>query len=362
MDGLGSLTLLDTALRGAAIALFLVIALATLRQGRRRPAVWLGAVLSAGAAAYAVCSAPGHPGHGSFWFVAVLALCAGNTVVFWLFTRAVFDDSFRPAPWHALLWFALVLTPVAGQFGAEFAVARPVMIARQAVPVALVLLALVQTVRDWRVDLVEGRRRLRLFIVAAAGLHAIVTVMVELVLGDGQVTPALHALNAGALAAIAAIISVMLLQADVESVLAGPVVTGPAVVAPQPHAAPPDEEPVDPALLATLERLMTVDRLYRQEGLTIGALAAKFGLPERRLRHAINRGLGFRNFNAYLNRHRLADAKQALADPTQAEVPILTIALDSGFQSLGPFNRAFKTDTGMTPTEFRKGAGSQKNG
>ena len=47
-------------------------------------------------------------------------------------------------------------------------------------------------------------------------------------------------------------------------------------------------------------------------------------------------------------------AKQALTDPTQAEVPILTIALDSGFQSLGPFNRAFKADTGMTPTEFRR--------
>ena len=79
-------------------------------------------------------------------------------------------------------------------------------------------------------------------------------------------------------------------------------------------------------------------------------------LPEYRLRRAINRGLGYRNFNEYLNRHRLADAKQALADPGQATVPILTIALDSGFQSLGPFNRAFKADTGGTPTEYRKAA------
>jgi len=358
MDGLGSLTLVDVALRGAAIALFLVIALATLRQGRGRPAAWFGAVLSLGTAAYAVCSAPGHPGHGSLWFVPVLALCAGNAAVFWLFTRAVFDDSFRPAPWHALLWLALAFCPVAGLFGAEFAVSRPVMIARQVGPVALMLLALVQTVSDWRGDLVEGRRRLRLFILVAALLHAVVTVAVELALGTEQVSPALHALNAGALAAIAAIIAVLLLQADVESVL-----TGPAVVVPTPpDATPSGEEPVDPALLATLDRLMTVERLYRQEGLTIGALAAKLGLPERRLRHTINRGLGFRNFNEYLNRHRLADTKQALADPTQVEVPILTIALDSGFQSLGPFNRAFKADTGMTPTEFRKGAGSRKNG
>ena len=44
----------------------------------------------------------------------------------------------------------------------------------------------------------------------------------------------------------------------------------------------------------------------------------------------------------------------ALADPGQAEVPILTIALDAGFQSIGPFNRAFKAETGMTPSEFRR--------
>ena len=97
-----------------------------------------------------------------------------------------------------------------------------------------------------------------------------------------------------------------------------------------------------------------VERLYRREGLGIGDLAARLGLPEHRLRRVINRGLGFRNFNEYLNSHRLADARQALADPAQRNVPILTIALDAGFQSLSPFNRAFKADTGMTPTEFRR--------
>jgi len=32
----------------------------------------------------------------------------------------------------------------------------------------------------------------------------------------------------------------------------------------------------------------------------------------------------------------------------------LTIAMDAGFQSLGPFNRAFKAATDLTPTEFRR--------
>jgi AraC-like DNA-binding protein len=59
-----------------------------------------------------------------------------------------------------------------------------------------------------------------------------------------------------------------------------------------------------------------------------------------------------------LNFYRIADAKAALADPAQAAVPVLTIALDSGFSSLGPFNRAFKAETGMTPTEFRRLGGA----
>ena len=52
--------------------------------------------------------------------------------------------------------------------------------------------------------------------------------------------------------------------------------------------------------------------------------------------------------------HRIEEAKAALADPAQAEVPVITIAMDAGFQSLGPFNRAFKATTGVTPTEYRK--------
>ncbi|MDP1967398.1 MAG: helix-turn-helix domain-containing protein [Reyranella sp.] len=352
MGSSGFLFTLDIALRGGAIALFLVIALATLRQGRGRPAARLGALLSVGAAAYAVCSSPGPHGDPPLWFAPVLMLCTGNAAVFWLFARALFDDSFRLKPWHALVWLGLAIWPVAHLFGAGFTAHWLVGVAVRVSVILLALLALVQTVRGWGSDLVEGRRRLRLFILIAVASHIGVTVTVELVFGHDHVPIGLHLLNSAALAAIAAIIAVLLLQADLDSVLPAPVLAEEAA----PGVALAEDEPVDPSLLATLERLMTGDRLYRQEGLTIGVLAGKLGLPEYRLRRAINRGLGYRNFNEYLNRHRLADAKQALADPTQAEVPILTIALDSGFQSLGPFNRAFKTDTGITPTEYRRTA------
>ncbi len=103
-----------------------------------------------------------------------------------------------------------------------------------------------------------------------------------------------------------------------------------------------------------LLRLMADERIYRHDNITIGTLATKLRIPEYRLRRLINQRLGYRNFNVFLNNHRIEEAKAALADPTQAEVPVITIAMDAGFQSLGPFNRAFKATTGVTPTEYRR--------
>jgi AraC-like DNA-binding protein len=83
-------------------------------------------------------------------------------------------------------------------------------------------------------------------------------------------------------------------------------------------------------------------------------LALCLQVPEHVLRAFINRRLGYKNFSTYLNSWRLREARAALADAGQCRVPISTIALDSGFQSLGPFNRAFKAFEGMTPTQFRQ--------
>jgi AraC-like DNA-binding protein len=115
---------------------------------------------------------------------------------------------------------------------------------------------------------------------------------------------------------------------------------------------PPSESP----LIACLRHLMDHDRAYRSEGFGIAALAAQLGEPEYRLRRAINGELGFRNFTAFLNSYRLAEVKAALADAGQRDVPILIIAIDAGFGSLGPFNRAFREAEGMTPSEFRRTA------
>ena len=103
-------------------------------------------------------------------------------------------------------------------------------------------------------------------------------------------------------------------------------------------AAAPANEPgaADPKLVDALMRLMADERIYRHDGITIGTLATKLAVPEYRLRRLINQQLGYRNFNVFLNNHRIEEAKAALADPSQAEVPVITIAMDAGFPVARP--------------------------
>ncbi|MBV7259586.1 AraC family transcriptional regulator [Erythrobacter sp. WH158] len=93
---------------------------------------------------------------------------------------------------------------------------------------------------------------------------------------------------------------------------------------------------------------------YREPGLTIAGLADHLDTPEHRLRALINRRLGYRNFSAFLNRHRIAEAREKLANPDDVDLPVLTIAMDLGYNSLPTFNRAFRSETGTTPSDFRR--------
>lgn len=111
----------------------------------------------------------------------------------------------------------------------------------------------------------------------------------------------------------------------------------------------------DAGLIARIQTAMDAG-IWREEGLTIGALAAQLNVPEHRVRRAINTGLKHRNFSSFINTARIEAAKAQLTDPQAIGTTVLEIAYDVGFASLGPFNRAFRAETGQSPTEFRRGA------
>lgn len=352
------LTQADLLLRGGVAMLLLVVAALMARDHGRVVAGKLGAVFALGVAAYAICSCAGLHAALGLWTAPVLALSVGNNLVFWLFARSLFDDRFTPKAWHGGLWAAFAALGLTLGFVLEprhSPLARPVEIILTLSPPVFAILAAVQTVASWRADLVERRRRLRLFIVVACAGYITLNTLAN-VLGAATAAPlAANTLQALSLAAIAGVVAWSLLGvAGGQALFPTPA----SAQAPRVQAEDAGLDSADLALVAALERAMTFDRLYRQDGLTIGGLAQRQGLPEYRLRRLINQGLGHRNFNAFLNGYRIAEAKSALADPGQAQVPILTIALDAGFSSLGPFNRAFKAETGLTPTLYRQQAGA----
>ncbi len=337
---------LEFALRAGLVTLMLFVAAVVWREHLRSLPARLAAALAAGVAAYALQSAPGFQSWPPGLRAPLAVLSTGNAVVFWLFSRALFDDEFRWRPAHALAWGAMAVAAVVGCFAAW-----PVGLGITLATLGFALLAVVQSLSSWRADLVEKRRRLRVFIVGAGALYTLVNMSPRLLHG-GQAGELARLADLLALSAIALVVAWHLVRpSGVQLLWAEP--SHAVAVAPD----TPLEEPLDAGLVASLESLMTDERVYRQEGVSVGVLAQRLGLPEYKLRRVINQGLGYRNFNAFLNRYRINEVKAALADPAQAPVPVLTLAMDAGFQSLGPFNRAFKAETGLTPTEFRRAQG-----
>ena len=339
---------LDLAFRAAAIALLAVLAVSLWRDLGQQRVGRLAIALALGSAAHAATFNIGGTAAPSLASAPLIALATADIVVLWLFCRALFDDGFALRLLHGLIWLAvfgfsliscLVLAP-AGH-------ARLVIVANNLLALGFLGLTLMQTIRSWSADLVEGRRRIRAFVVIAAMAYGGVNALLQIASSGSGPSELANVINAAMFLAVVGAVALMLLRVGAADVFV-----------PEPPQAVVHEVVMPPAadrrLVEALMRLMADERVYRQENVTIGMLATRLSIPEYRLRRLINGELGYRNFNTFLNNHRIEEAKAALADPAQAEVPVITIAMDAGFQSLGPFNRAFKAETGVTPTEYRR--------
>jgi AraC-like DNA-binding protein len=346
-----SLAVFEIALRAATVAVLLVLAASLLRDFRKTVSGRMAVVFALGSAAHAATSTIGAASQVSLWHAPLIALSTGNAVVFWLFCRALFDDAFALRPWHGFVWLAMVaFSFVNCLWLAPSGHARLAVVAVNGLALGFILLAVGQSIASWPADLVEGRRRLRVFIVTAAALYGGINAVLQIVVSGSGAAEIAIVLNAAVLALVVAAIAAAMIRVDGADLFEHAAAVAPVAQTP----AAPASDAADQKLVAALMRLMADERIYRHDNLTIGALAAKLKIPEYRLRRLINQRLGYRNFNVFLNNHRIEEAKAALADPTQAEVPVITIAMDAGFQSLGPFNRAFKATTGVTPTEYRR--------
>ncbi|MCL9998936.1 MAG: helix-turn-helix domain-containing protein [Erythrobacter sp.] len=291
-------------------------------------------------------SEPVQRGLGDFLW-ALWLIQIGGTGYLWLFTLTLFEDhrlrlaSFAPA-------IALVLIGLIAQFGPAPLTAG-LWTAHNLIGLVLAVHAMAIIIRSGRHDLVEARRNLRVpFLLLIAGY--------SLLLSIAQIAQTMG-VSADWFEAANAVIQAVLGLGGVGFLLTA---RGSLFGAALPPGAGAQ---ADPALSAEelhwrarLDAVMDEGALWQREGLAIGDVAEAVGLPEHRLRRLINDQLGYRNFTAFINHRRIAAARAILEDPAQARRTVASIAFDLGFGSLGPFNRAFREATGVSPSEYRKHA------
>ena len=99
--------------------------------------------------------------------------------------------------------------------------------------------------------------------------------------------------------------------------------------------------------------LMNTERLFLKNDLKIGDVAEKINLPVYYVSQVINEKLG-KNFYDFINEYRVDEAKKRFADTKYDYMTILAVGFDSGFNSKTAFYSAFKRNTGMIPSEFKK--------
>ncbi|HZZ95089.1 MAG TPA: AraC family transcriptional regulator [Usitatibacter sp.] len=346
---------LEALVRIAAIAWALAAALSLVVRRPRSIATDCAAFCAAGVCAFVLVS----------WSDAFRALgpiafmldgwCLASPFAFWLLARSLFEDGFAPS--RALIAScasAVVLLLLAdwGRFAIGPLAPWPSLAASlffllRAGSLLLVAHGAWEALAGWREDLVDARRRVRaLFALVVGGAFA-ATVASTFVFPEGAPQPV--RLVALALLACAMLVMVLIVASGTLHERLGQVLPA----APVPREAARGAVSPDAPLARRALEAMEHEALWRRERLSLGALARHLDVPEYRLRQAINGALGYRSFSAFVAHYRLEAASRALRDPAAAGTPILSIALDCGFNSVGPFNRAFRARFGVTPREYR---------
>lgn len=106
-----------------------------------------------------------------------------------------------------------------------------------------------------------------------------------------------------------------------------------------------------PAVDQKLKTLFEEDKVYLDEDLRLPSLAEEIGISVHHLSAFINEYLGL-SFNRFVNTYRVQEAKRMLLE--EPERTVLSIGMAVGFNSTSAFHRAFFTETGLTPKQFRE--------
>ncbi|MFZ0455771.1 MAG: helix-turn-helix domain-containing protein [Ignavibacteriaceae bacterium] len=109
--------------------------------------------------------------------------------------------------------------------------------------------------------------------------------------------------------------------------------------------------------LQKLSSFMEEKKPFLNPDVTLMDIAEQVKIPYRSLSEVINNSLN-KNFYDFINNYRINESKKLLIEKSNRFKTILEVLYEVGYNSKSSFNNAFKKDTGMTPTEFKRVYGS----
>ena len=98
---------------------------------------------------------------------------------------------------------------------------------------------------------------------------------------------------------------------------------------------------------------METEKLFLENDLNLTKLAMKLETTTNEVSFVINE-LYNQNFNFYINKYRIEEAKKLLISKEYVNLNILGIAYQSGFNSKTTFNTTFKKIAGISPSNYLK--------
>jgi AraC-like DNA-binding protein len=99
--------------------------------------------------------------------------------------------------------------------------------------------------------------------------------------------------------------------------------------------------------------LLRNEKPYLDPQVSLSNLSEKLSISTKHLSQVINQSFN-KNFFDFVNTYRIQEFQQILTDSRDDKLTVLEVMFQAGFNSKSSFNTAFKKETGLTPTEFRK--------
>ena len=101
-----------------------------------------------------------------------------------------------------------------------------------------------------------------------------------------------------------------------------------------------------------LIQIIEIDKVFLNAETNLIFLSNLMGVSTHILSFVINQGFG-ENFNQFINRYRIEEAKKMILDPKMNHLSISGIGFEVGFNSKSVFNSTFKNLVGCPPLQYK---------